>query len=167
MVTQGQGAVEAGRHAKAVFARVGATKVVGVDAAGDPGAGFGVDNKVGCARLGARPQRTGRDHAGQVVQQQQRLVQATAVNGITRMQGFEHGRQHAIPRTRSIVQQDLAIRPFHDADANQTILDFLSRQVGARQQVAVMPIVVGQPFRRSAQAVQVLLRPKQIGQQGL
>ncbi|MNS90940.1 hypothetical protein D3C72_1250120 [compost metagenome] len=30
-----------------------------------------------------------------------------------------------------------------------------------------MPVVFGEPFRGSAQAVQVLLRPKQIGQQGL
>ncbi|MNI29047.1 hypothetical protein D3C73_828520 [compost metagenome] len=167
LVTQGQGAVDAGGHAQAVFACVGAAKVVGVDAAGDPGAGFGVDNKVGCARLGARPQRTGRDHAGQVVQQQQRLVQATAVYRITRKQGFEHVRQHAIARARCVIQQDLAVRPFHDADANQAALDFLGRQIRACQQVAVMPIVFGEPLRGGAQAVQVLLRPKQIGQQGL
>ncbi len=88
-----------------------------------------------CRGLGARAQGTGGDHAGRS------LSRSSAGPGYRERhhpdaRGSSTGAS-TIPRTRSIVQQDLALRPFHDTNANQAILDFLR---GWRQQAAVMPM---------------------------
>ncbi|MNF71387.1 hypothetical protein D3C84_533360 [compost metagenome] len=140
LVAQAQRAVEVDAAAQPVFTGGVVSEVVRFQAAVHQRRGLCLDQQVSRSAPGAGTQGAPGPHARDVAEQQQAALQLLALYRCSTFQPGQRLTQDPVAGARMVLQFDLSVTALDYLDTDQPILDFLSREIGAGQQVAVLQI---------------------------